>query len=190
MRTLRFLEAIDAAAEGLGLVRSGFLTRAARNEIRGGHSAGRNSALAETHRIDRGWAANEFCSSLPRSFGTQLRPGRTGGLPQVAKTRRGPRRSRRYRDCPIDTRASASVPDTDRARDESRNTQLPRGQLPRSYPVLAGYPHPRRPAVLTGKPQRRRARQGMSKPMPRPKNHHRIAMLAALSGSSSLKQRW
>ena len=31
------LEAIDAAAEGLGLTRSGFLTMAAMNEIRGGH---------------------------------------------------------------------------------------------------------------------------------------------------------
>jgi predicted RNase H-like HicB family nuclease len=31
------LEAIDTAAEGLGLTRSGFLTMAALNEIRGGH---------------------------------------------------------------------------------------------------------------------------------------------------------
>jgi predicted RNase H-like HicB family nuclease len=31
------LEAIDQAAEGLGLTRSGFLTMAALNEIRGGH---------------------------------------------------------------------------------------------------------------------------------------------------------
>ena len=31
------LEAIDAAADGLGLTRSGFLTMAAMNEIRGGH---------------------------------------------------------------------------------------------------------------------------------------------------------
>ena len=31
------LDAIDAAAEGLGLTRSGFLTMAALNEIRGGH---------------------------------------------------------------------------------------------------------------------------------------------------------
>jgi predicted RNase H-like HicB family nuclease len=31
------LEAIDAAADGLGLTRSGFLTMAALNEIRGGH---------------------------------------------------------------------------------------------------------------------------------------------------------
>lgn len=31
------LQAIDAAAEGLGLTRSGFLTMAALNEIRGGH---------------------------------------------------------------------------------------------------------------------------------------------------------
>ena len=31
------LGAIDAAAEGLGLTRSGFLTMAALNEIRGGH---------------------------------------------------------------------------------------------------------------------------------------------------------